>query len=74
MATFQNNKKKDWFPHKTGLACVHGEVFKDIPRNFAMFKIELFATISNGGAYNQWTAFTCCYGNLIIFTGKIKIG
>ena len=53
MATFQNNKKKDWFSHETGLVFVHGEVFKDGSRNLAIFKMELFATISNDGAYNQ---------------------
>ena len=73
MATFQNNKK-DWFSHETGLVFMHGKVFKDGSRNFAIFKMNLFAKISNDGAYNQWTVFACNCGNLIIFTGKIKIG
>ena len=38
MVTFQNNKKKDWFPHKTGLAFMYGEVFKGKSRNSATFK------------------------------------
>ena len=37
MATFQNDKKKAWFLHKTRLVFVHGEVFKDRSRNFAIF-------------------------------------
>ena len=74
MATFQNNKKKDWFSHETGLVFMHGKVFKDGSQNFAIFKMELFATISNDGAYNQWTVvFACCCGNLTKFKGKIKI-
>ena len=48
MATFPNNKKKDWFSHETGLFFVHGEVFKDGSRNSATFKMELFATIGDG--------------------------
>ena len=32
---------------------MHGEVFKDGSWNLAIFKMELFATISNDGAYNQ---------------------
>ena len=73
MATFWN-KKKDWFSHKTGLVFVHGHIFKDGSRNSITFKIELFATISNGRVYNQWTVvFACCCGNSTIFTGKIKI-
>ena len=74
MATFQNNKKKDWFSHETGLVFVHGDVFKDGSRNSATFKMELFATIGNGRAYNQWTvAFACCCSNVTIFKYKIKI-
>ena len=53
---------------------MHGKVFKDGSWNFAIFKIELFATISNNGAYNQWTVFACYCSSLIIFTCKIKIG
>ena len=34
---------------------MHGKVFKDGSRNSGIFKLELFATIGNGGAYNQWT-------------------
>ena len=52
MAAFWNNKKKDWFLHKTGLVFVHGEVFKDGSRNSAIFKMELIATIANGRAFN----------------------
>ena len=75
MATFQTNKKKDWFSHKTGLVFVHGDVFKDRSRNSATFKMELFATIGNGRVYNQWAVvFTCFCSNSTIFTGKIKIG
>ena len=73
VATFQNNKKKDWFSHKTRLVFVHGEVFKDGSRNFAIFKMEHFATVSSSGAYKQWTVFACCCGNSINFTVKIKI-
>ena len=52
LATFRN-KKKDLFSHKTGLAFVHGNIFKEGSRNSATFKMELFATIGNGRAYNQ---------------------
>ena len=55
MAAFRNNKKKDWNSHESGLVFVHSEVFKDGSRNSAIFKMELFATIGNGRAYNQWT-------------------
>ena len=75
MANFRNNKKKDWFPHNTGLAFVHGNIFKDGSRNSAAFKMELFATNGNGRVYKQWTVvFAGCCGNSTIFTGKIKIG
>ena len=75
MASFQNTKKKDWFPHETGLFFVHGNVFKDGSRNSATFKMELFATIGNGRVYNQWTVvFASFCSNSTIFTGKIKIG
>ena len=75
MATFQNNKKKDWFSNEAGLVFIHGEIFKDTSRSSATFKMECFARISNGRVYNQWTVvFACCYSNLTIFTGKIKIG
>ena len=74
IASFRNNKKKDWFLHKNGLAFVLGNIFQDGSRNSATFKMELFATIDNGRVYNQWTVvFACCCGNLTIFTGKIKI-
>ena len=47
--TFRNNKKKDWFSHKTGLVSAHGEVFKDRSRISATFKTEFFPpTIGNG--------------------------
>ena len=52
---------------------MHGKVFKDGSKNFAIFKMELFVTIGNGRAYNQWTEFACCCNNLIIFSDKIKI-
>ena len=75
MASFQNTKKKDWFPHETGLFFVHGNVFKDGSRNSATFKMELLATIGNGRVYNQWTViFAYCCSNSTIFTSKIKIG
>ena len=38
-----NNKKKDWFSHKTWLVFVHGDVFRDGSQNPASFKMELFA-------------------------------
>ena len=47
MITFQNNKKKDWFSHETGLVFVYGKVFKGGSRNSVKFKMELFATIGN---------------------------
>ena len=47
VATFQNNKKKDWFSHETGLVFMHGGVFKDRSGNSAIFKMEFFATIGN---------------------------
>ena len=49
MATFRNNKKKDWFSHETGLVVVHGEVFLDGSRNFALFKMELVAKLVTVG-------------------------
>ena len=52
---------------------MHGEVFKNGSRNFAIFKMELFATIGNSRAYSQWVVFACCCHNLIFITGKIKI-
>ena len=73
-ATFLNNKKKDWFSCKTRLFFVHGNIFKDGSRNFATFKMELFAAVGNGRACNQWTVvFVCRCGNSTIFTGKIRI-
>ena len=48
VTTFRNNKKKDWFSHKTGLVFVHGDIFKDGSGNSAAFKMELFATTGNG--------------------------
>ena len=53
MATFQNNKKKNWFKDKTELAFVDGDVCKDGPRNSAVFKMELFARIGNDRVYDQ---------------------
>ena len=74
MATFRNNKKKDWFSNEARLVFVHGQIFKDISRSSVTFKMELFARISNGRVYNQWTVvFACCCGNSNIFTGKVKI-
>ena len=46
--TFRNNKKKDWFSHKSGLVLVHGEILEDGSKNSATFKMELFATTGNG--------------------------
>ena len=75
MTTYRNNKKKDWFSHEIGLVFVHGDVFEDGSRNSATIKMELFATIGNGRAYNQWTVALAYYcGNSTIFSGKIKIG
>ena len=74
MATFQNNKKKDWNSLKTGLVFVHGKVFKDESRNSPIFKMEPFAIIGNGSAYNQWTVLASCCGHSTIFNGKIIIG
>ena len=75
MAKFRNNKEKHWFSHKTGLVFVHGDVFKNGSRNSTTFKMELFSSIGNGRAYNQWTVvFAYCCGNSTIFKGKIKIG
>ena len=45
---FRNNKKKDWFSHKTGVVFVYGEVCKGTSKNSATFKMELSTTISNG--------------------------
>ena len=76
MATFWNNKKKNWFSHETRLFFMHGDVFKDESRNAAAFKMELFATIGSGRVYNQWTVvfvFAYCCSNSTFFTGKIKI-
>ena len=68
-------QKKYCFSHETGLVLVHSNVFKDWSRNPATFKMELFAAIANGKAYNQWTViFVCCCDNLMILKGKIKIG
>ena len=75
MVTFRNNEKKYWFSQEARLGSVHGNVFKDRSRNSVTFKMELFATIGNGRAYNQWTVvFACCCGNSTMFKGKIKIG
>ena len=74
MATFQNNKKKDWFSHETRLVFMHDIVFKDRSTKSATFKMELFATIGNGSVYNQWAVvFACWCGNPTIVTGKTKI-
>ena len=53
---------------------MHGKVFKDESKNSAILKMELFATIGNGRAYNEWAVFACCCSNSTIFKGKIKIG
>ena len=75
MATFQTNKKKDWFSHETEPVFVHGDVFKGVSRNSATLKIELFATIGNGRVYNQRkVVFTCFCSNSTIFIGNIKTG
>ena len=60
MATFQNNKKKNWFKDKTELAFVDGDVCKDGSRNSAVFKMELFARIGNDRVYDQWTEVFIC--------------
>ena len=39
VATFRNNKKKDWFSHKTGLVFGHGNVFKDGSMTLTAFKM-----------------------------------
>ena len=73
MATYWNNKKKDWFSHETSLVFVHGNVFKDRSRNSATFKMELFATIGNIKVYNQWAVvFACCCGNSAFCT-RLKL-
>ena len=51
MAKFQNNKKKDWFLHKTRLVFVYGDSCKDKSRNSVTFKMELFARIGEDGVY-----------------------
>ena len=48
MATFQNNKKKDWFSYEAGLVFLYGKVCKGTSRNSAIFKMELVATIGKG--------------------------
>ena len=54
---------------------MHGDIFKNGSRSSITFKMELFSTVGNSRAYNQWTVvFACCCGNSTIFTGKIKIG
>ena len=53
MATFRINKKKDWFPHKTELVFVRGDVCKDRSTNSATFKMELFARIGNDRVCNS---------------------
>ena len=74
VATFRKSKKKYWFSHQTKLAFVHGNVFKEGSRNSAKFKMELFAAIGNGRAYNQWTVvYACCCDNSTILKGIIKI-
>ena len=74
MATFRNNKKKDWFPHETEIVFVHGDVCKDGPRYSFTSEMESFTRIGNDRVYDQWTVvFVCCNGNSIIFTDKIKI-
>ena len=45
VAIFRYNKNKNWFPLKTGLVFVYGEVFKGAFKNSATFKMELFAKI-----------------------------
>ena len=75
MATLRNNKEKYWFSHEARLGSVRDSVFNDGSWNSATFKMELFATIGNGTAYNQWTVvFACWCGNSTIFKGKTKIG
>ena len=50
-----------------------GNIFKT-DMGTVPLKMELFATISNGRVYNQWTVvIACCCGNSTIFTGKVKI-
>ena len=49
------------------------DAFKDGSKNSATFKTELFATISNGRVYNQWTVvFACCCSNLTSLEAKLK--
>ena len=76
MATIWNNKKKDWFLHKTRLVSMHDDIFKNGSRNSTTFKMELFATVGNVRAYNQWMLVFahCCGGKLTIVASKIKIG
>ena len=53
VVTFQNNNKKDWFPHKTKLFFMHSHICKDRSKNSATFKMELFARIDNDRIYNR---------------------
>ena len=48
MATFRNNKKKDWFSLETGPVFMHSDVLKDGSRNSATFKMELLGLTTNG--------------------------
>ena len=47
MATFRNNKKKDWFSHEAGLIFMHSDIFRDESRNSAAFNMELLGLTTN---------------------------
>ena len=59
MATFLNNKKKDWLSNKSGLAFVHGDVFTDGSRISATVKMEVFATVGNVGGLQPMDSIIC---------------
>ena len=76
MAAIRNNQKKDWNSQETRLVFAHGEVLKDKSRNFAIFKMNLFAKTVNSRAYNQWTVITKMKAGIIldfIFQGFTRI-
>ena len=57
VATFQSNRKKDWFSHKMGLVFVHGKIFKGGSRNFT--------TIGSSRSFWIFTFF--CFKNVNYF-------
>ena len=59
MATFLNNKKKDWLSNKSGLVFVYGDVFTDGSRISATVKMEVFATVGNVGGLQPMDSIIC---------------